>query len=380
MTLLRFLLVLPSFLLALLVLIPAPSMLFWQMRLCAIEFGHWFAIVPLLALFAGRRRSGLDTALVAVAILSFILLISSSVRAASFGGSAKSKMRTVFPAQTAVKSSPFSFGRAWSFGGPPKAEALNMPYDEKHTPALTLDFYSAEGRTNAPCVVVVHGGGWDLGTRHEMSELNNLLSNRGYAVAAIDYRLAPAVTWPEQGEDVLDAIGYLTERASELKINPKKFVLLGRSAGAQIAGAVAAPGKVPGVVGCIMISAPADMNFAALYAKTNDILNSKKLIEQYMGGTPAEKKEVYDSASAPMLVNEKSPPFLLIHGGKDDLVWVKQSERFSAKLAEAGVRHVFLKPPWATHAIDYGWNAPGGQLTQWAVEAFLASVTADATP
>jgi acetyl esterase/lipase len=376
MTPLRLILVIPSLVFALLAFFPVSSLLLWQMKLGAIEFGHWFALFPLLAIFAGRRRSVLDSVLVGLAVLALALLLSSSVRAAAFAPEAKSKMTAVFPAPAPAKTAPFSWGRLWSLGGPPSVEAQVLNYSEKHTPPLALDFYPTE-RGKAPCVVVLHGGGWDGGSRREFAGLNHFLASRGYAVAAIDYRLAPGATWPAQRDDVIEALGYLTENASQLSLNPHKFVLLGRSAGGQIAGAVAATGKAPGVVGCITLSAPADLHFAAQYAKTSDILNSKKLIEQYLGGTPADHADAYDSASAPLLVNAKAPPFLLIHGEKDDLVWVRQSVRFAAKLAENEVRHVFLRPLWATHALDYGWNTPGGQLTQWAIETFLASVTAD---
>jgi len=194
-------------------------------------------------------------------------------------------------------------------------------------------------------------------------------------VAAIDYRLAPAAPWPAQWEDTIAALKYLNEHADELGIDAKKIVLMGRSAGGQIAETVAVTGTQPGVVGCIGLYAPADMNFAFQYANKKDILNSDKLLRQYLGGTPAEAKENYDSASPYALVTDKTPPTLLIHGANDDMVWVKQSERFAAQLKANNVKYVFLRVPWATHALDYSWNTPGGQLTTWAIEQFLGAVT-----
>ena len=65
----------------------------------------------------------------------------------------------------------------------------------------------------------------------------------------------------------------------------------------------------------------------------------------------------------------------MIHGALDTLVWNRQSERLDQKLGEAGVAHAFVSLPWATHAIEYNLNGPGGQLTTFAVEWFLAAVT-----
>ena len=65
-----------------------------------------------------------------------------------------------------------------------------------------LDFYRSS-RPRAPLVVMVHGGGWDNGERGQIPQLNYWLVGRGYAVADISYRLAPAAAWPAQRADVL---------------------------------------------------------------------------------------------------------------------------------------------------------------------------------
>jgi acetyl esterase/lipase len=49
--------------------------------------------------------------------------------------------------------------------------------------------------------------------------------------------------------------------------------------------------------------------------------------------------------------------------------------RLDARLAEQGVPHVFVSLPWATHAFEYNLSGPGGQLTRYSVEWFLAAVT-----
>jgi hypothetical protein len=46
------------------------------------------------------------------------------------------------------------------------------------------------------------------------------------------------------------------------------------------------------------------------------------------------------------------------------------------KLKPAGVKYYWLKLPWATHGFDYNLNGPGGQLSTYAVETFLNTVTA----
>jgi dipeptidyl aminopeptidase/acylaminoacyl peptidase len=87
-------------------------------------------------------------------------------------------------------------------------------------------------------------------------------------------------------------------------------------------------------------------------------------------------REAYDSGTANLHVKPGSVPTLLLHGRGDELVWYKQSERFATRLREANVPHCFLTLSWATHAFDHNFNGPGGQVGSWAIERFLASITA----
>ncbi len=365
------------FLVASLVFIPAPGLFFWQLKLVATEYGHWAVFGPLAVMLAGRRRSVVDSVSFGLAVIAGVLFLSSAVRAMIFSGSAMGKMNPVFPAATAsAKGTPFSLLNLWFGSTPTPVEPQTVDFSEHEGTPLRLDLYRAQGRDNAPCVISLHGGGWERDGRDEFATLNHYLARRGYAVASIDYRLAPRWKWPAAHEDALAALGYLKDHASEFGIDPQRFVFFGRSAGGQIVESVCAPGDIPGIVGCIALYAPADMKFAFDHAKKNDLLNSDKLIRQYMGGTPTELADGYAAASAYGLANPRTPPTLLIHGANDELVWPLQSQRYADRLRSLEVRHVFLRPSWATHAMDHNFHGPGGQLTTWAIERFLASVTA----
>ncbi len=250
-----------------------------------------------------------------------------------------------------------------------------MVYAEHDGAALQMDFYPGLKGKPCPCVIVLHLGGWDAGTREEFPTCCRDLQNEGYAVASIDYRLAPKNPWPAQRQDVVDAVHFLQEGAETYGIRKDKFVLLGRSAGGQIASAVALEGIEPAICGCVSLYGPADLNYAWQYCGPDDILNSEKLLRQYLGGTPKEKKAEYDSASALLHVCPQSVPVLLIHGTLDEMVWCTQSERLAAKLKENGVRHHFLELPWATHVFDYNSDGPGGQIAEWAIIQFLGEVS-----
>ena len=79
----------------------------------------------------------------------------------------------------------------------------------------------------------------------------------------------------------------------------------------------------------------------------------------------------YPWASPILSAGKKSPPTLMIHGGRDEMVWPLHEYRLSEKLEAAGVPHYFLNMPWATHGCDYNFNGPCGQASTYAVERFL---------
>jgi acetyl esterase/lipase len=364
----------------------APTLPLWKAALVADEYGHFLWVLPaLVAVLAWRQGGdGLPAALmrsltVLLCVAAIGLLLKPAAQARRLGRALPETLTRAFgPAELARK--PFSPLAVLPDGMAPAAVRIETRVFARPGTAdeTALDFYHAvraDGRP-APCVVVIHGGGWDSGDRAQLPALNSWLARRGYAVAAMDYRLAPQHPWPAQADDVAAALGWLKEHAAALGLDAGKFVLLGRSAGGQIATAFAYGRPDPAVRGVVALYAPHDLNFAWQYGREDDVLNSLQLLRNYLGGPPDGKtRALYDSGSAWQLATKSAPPTLLMHGALDTLVWHRQSERLHARLDELGVPNVFVSFPWATHAFDYNLAGPGGQLTTFALEWFLAAVT-----
>ena len=358
--------------LGLLTTFKAPAWIDWRLAILAGEFGYGVALVPLAIVVYELCRgttSALGTFTLAAAGLAVLLLLKPAVQAARISRQLPVRLEeAVGPAQPS--RAPFSVAELFARG--PQAVAVEtMPYSGD----LALDFYRAVGRTPAPCVIVLHSGGWNSGERGELPAFNRWLAARGYAVAAVSYRLAPQSIWPAQRDDIAAAVAFLRAKAGVLGIDPARLVLFGRSAGGQLAEAAAYGVPSLGLRGVIALYGPADLNFAYTYGKEDDVLKSPLLLRQFLGGPPAAAQAAYDGASAILHVTPASMPTLLMHGQLDALVWHKQSERLAQRLSDAGVPHVFISLPWATHAFEYNVNGPGGQLTTFAVEWFLAAVT-----
>ncbi len=353
---------------------PARSYRAWWVALFATELGYvWCGAAALLAGAAGRAawapEGGAGEKVVAgaagmVAALAAAGFVRPTWLAWRMSRAVDARLTEVFGAGEI----PWAWSRLLRW--PTRAEAV--PAETFDAAGRAVDFYRAQGDAEAggaPCVVLVHGGGWDGGDRTELAGLNRWLAARGVAVAAFDYRLAPEHPWPAQAEDLRAVIGWLRANAAKLGVDPERLTLFGRSAGGQIATATAYGEKLPGVRAVVALYACHDMEFVWSIRSEHDALNSHKLMTQFLGGGPDDEaaRARFRSASGEKLVHAGAPPTLLIHGKLDELVWCRHSERLAAALAKAGVPHVFIELPWATHAAEANLHGPAGQLITEAV-------------
>ncbi|MEO6995097.1 MAG: alpha/beta hydrolase [Lacunisphaera sp.] len=360
----------------------------WKLAILAGEFGYWLVLlVVAVAFVAGAVLSGLPRTIIlglsVVATIGFLRPVFSARRLAA---DLPQNLRQAFGAQISPVPA-FSVKELYAGLTVAPARMTTEVYAHPDGNDLSVDFYRpALAKDNVspprPCIVVIHGGGWDNGDRTQLASWNPRFVADGYVVAAIDYRLAPKFIWPAQRDDVLAAISWLKTNAVRLGLDPTRFVLLGRSAGGQLATAVGYGAHDPAIRGVIALYAPHDMPFAWSVSREDDALNSIKLFRQYFGGAPdtPERRALYEAASGQLLARTDSPPTLLIHGVPDTLAWSRHSERLALRLQELGVPHYYLKLPWATHGFDFNPHGPGGQLAGYAIETFLSAVLAPDRP
>ena len=104
------------------------------------------------------------------------------------------------------------------------------------------------------------------------------------------------------------------------------------------------------------------------------MIDSHGSLADFIGGSLDDKTEAFADASPMTHIDENSPPTLVMHGGRDELVFARQSQRLTEKLRANKVPVVHLELPWATHGFDANMAGPGGQLSLYAVERFVAAV------
>ena len=95
-----------------------------------------------------------------------------------------------------------------------------------------------------PLAIFVHGGGLTAGDKSDINPVFlNALASAGYAVASVNYRLAPQYKFPAQIEDLKCAIRYLRANAQTYGINASEIFLFGTSAGGQLSAIAALTGS-----------------------------------------------------------------------------------------------------------------------------------------
>jgi acetyl esterase/lipase len=354
-----------------------------MLTIAATEWGHVLALVGLAPLLPGWRRTRAGRLGGSLGLVGAGLALSSLIRAAALARRLPAQLAAAFG--TAVpRAEPGAPPRAAPIVARDLARGVRSPnvrrsravYTTREQQRLELDLYRpAAPQGAAPCVVVIHGGSWENGDSAQIPGLNSYLAARGYAVAAINYRLAPKHRFPAARDDVLEAIAYLKANAAELGIDARQFVLLGRSAGAQLALLVAYTANDPSIRGAVSFYGPADLVYGHEHPARKRIIDSVGVIERYLGDSPARAPETYAAASPIAHAGPASPPTLLIHGRRDNMVAPIQSERLAARLRAAGCRHMLLVLPWATHGCDFNFSGPSGQISTYAIERFLAAVT-----
>ena len=361
-----------GFSLSLLTVFPAPTYLLWEISILATEWGHVLAILALLLFVFNLRRSRFAAVL---SLLAAALSLSPLIRALPVAARLPAKLQTALQATNGNHSTriqPLNVFALLRGVDSPERPYQSLIYSQIENQTLRLDFYTpVDSFKPAPCVIVIHGGSWRSGDSQQLAPLNSYLAARGYAVASINYRLAPRWKFPAASADVTAAFNFLKTHADSLQLDPQRFVLLGRSAGGHLALLAAYTWRDPAIRGVISFYGPTDLHWSYAHPGNPLVIDTHHILRAFLGGSPQEISAVYDAASPIQFVNALTPPTLLIHGGRDELVSIRHSERLVESLAQHHVPHFLLLLPWATHGADFNFSGPFGQMSTYAVERFL---------
>lgn len=241
--------------------------------------------------------------------------------------------------------------------------------------SLYADLYLPERETPSPVVLMVHGGGWERRSRADMDWIAEDLASHGFAVMNIDYRFAPAFTFPAQLHDLQIARTWLNQFADQYQLDSSEVSAFGFSSGAHLVALLALVastdselnqpygGPDTGFKAVVVGGLPADLV----------AFDSGRLLRQFLGGSEDAKPDLYRKASPISHVSRQAPPFFLFHGTMDSLVPIRQAEKFRNALAVHSVETELFRMHWRGHVTSF---LTAGDAVEAAI-GFLARQTND---
>jgi acetyl esterase/lipase len=198
---------------------------------------------------------------------------------------------------------------------PPPADA-RIAYGSDPNQFVDLRFPSRKEKSAGPypLVINIHGGFWRA--KYNLDHAGHLcaaLTAKGLATANLEYRRVgnEGGSWPGTFADIRTAYGFLVQNARAHNFDSRKILVMGHSAGGQLALCLAA--HEPGITRVISLAGVVDLQRAYQLHLSNDA------VVEFLRGTPSEVPDHYHEAD-PMLLSIPQAHQWLIHGTADDTV------------------------------------------------------------
>lgn len=350
------------------IIFPAPSYYIWLYSVAVSEWSLWFGLFALLGIILAVISKS-------PTVLYFSLLIGGSAFLIS--------LYPYFSSLSAAKEKgiPLSFGQYFAAltGGKQKEISFQTRvFSQRNEADLKVDIYLPNGEkpSNQVSIIVIHGGSWSGGVRNDFPQWNSWFAENGFTVFDIDYTLAPQPNYLSAIGDVKNAIEWVKQNAPEFNVSPDKIVLLGRSAGAHLAliSAYSTNKTENRVRGVISVYAPTDLIWDYDNLANEYVIDGRGTLSAFLGGNPHQSTEIrekYLFASPIEHISAETPPTLLIHGGKDQLVRLENMYRLADKLNASNIINETLYIPYGQHGFDYNINGWGSQITKTAILNFV---------
>jgi len=228
--------------------------------------------------------------------------------------------------------------------------------------------------TPLPVIIWVHGGGLRNGSKNAGSRARGMIE-KGYAVVDIDYRLSGEAIFPAQVEDCKAAVRWIRANADKYGLDPYRIGAWGSSAGGNLVAFLGTTGDVKEFDTEINAHYSSRVQAVCDWFGPTDFLQMDKhslegsrLVhdapgspESLLVGGPIQEepyKSIVNKANPITYVATDDPPFLIMHGDKDMLVPLHQSELLLDALKKAGVNASLYVVKGGGHGLRGGEESP----------------------
>jgi acetyl esterase/lipase len=223
----------------------------------------------------------------------------------------------------------------------------DIPYAEPADSLQKLDIFSPANAKNLPVVFWIHGGGWQAGDKSDVKLKPQWFMDKGFVFVSTDYRLLPGVDMGTLIRDVAKALGWMHQHIAEYGGDPKRVLVGGHSAGAQLAAILCTDDrylKAEGVpfddlIGCVpadgdTYDVPAIIETAETRWRVHGMPPAKFGHREKFGNDPEKHKDF--SAVTHVSKGKGIPPFLILHVASHPDTSA-QAFRLGSVLKQAGV-------------------------------------------
>jgi acetyl esterase/lipase len=235
----------------------------------------------------------------------------------------------------------------------------DVPYVAGGHQRHVLDIYSPRDAKNLPVVFWIHGGGWQTGDKSSVQNKPQAFLDKGFVFVSTNYRLLPDVDMETIIRDIAKSIHWVHDHIAQHGGDPRRLLVMGHSAGAQLAAIVCTDDrylKAEGlslaiVKGCVPVDGdtfdvPAIIETAETRWRTHGLPPAKFGHRQKFGTDPAKHRDF--SAVTHVSKDKGIPPFLILHvSGHPDTT--AQAQRLANVLKEAGVPVTLFGGKETTH-------------------------------
>ena len=236
-------------------------------------------------------------------------------------------------------------------------ETIHIPYGNHPSQFGVLRIPEFSGPS--PVVITIHGGFWQ--SKYGLEEntpLDEDLTRRGFATWNIEYRRVgeDGGGWPGTFIDVSDAVNHLTQLGERFRLDLSRVVILGHSAGGQLALWLASRinrVQTDEIGNALLIPIRSVISLAGVLdlRKMWGIHEEKEIsspVASFLGGAPQEVSERYKLASPIELLPLKVEQ-VLIHGELDHHVPVDLSIEYHRSAIEQGDKVRLIVLPGVEH-------------------------------
>lgn len=216
-----------------------------------------------------------------------------------------------------------------SLASPPPARIdRNIPYAAHDRGGLDV-YFPRRPAAGHPIALFIYGGSWQSGTKAMYGFVGRALAARGIVTVIADYRVYPEVKYPAFLQDNAEATAFVKQHAAAWGADPRRFYLIGHSAGAYDAAMLGLDRRWLGAVG---LDPKRDLAGVIGLAGPYDFLPLRDETLKTIFGPEDERPATQPIA----YVSGDAPPLFLAAGGSDTVVDPGNTTRLAAAVTAKG--------------------------------------------